>query len=215
MTIYFVPGLANDKRIFKNLAEELSEYNLVFLDHLPHLSYEETISQYAIRLIRHYPSFDVDSIIIGLSLGGLIAVEMSKILNFKKVVLLSTVKHKNELPLIIKFASKLKIYLPPLLIKSTIKTISILFNVTNRTGAEYLSKIINDSDEKHMIWAQKAVISWDNNLIPDNYLHIHGTNDEIFPISCVKPTHRIKRGTHYMVMDRAKEIASIIKSNIL
>lgn len=215
MTIYLIPGLANDKRIFRNLARELGEYNLVYLEHLPHLSHEETISQYAIRLIQRYQSFEVDSVIIGLSLGGLIAIEMSKILNFRKVILLSTVKHKNELPLIIKFASKLKIYLPPSLIKSTIKTISILFNVTNRTGAEYLSKIIKDSEEQHMVWAQKAVISWDNVLIPNNYLHIHGTSDEIFPISCVKPTHRIKKGTHYMVMDRAQEIASIIKNDIV
>lgn len=213
MTIYFVPGLANDKRIFKNLAQELSEYNLVFLEHLVHLNHEETIQQYAVRLIRHQEFFEVDSIIIGLSLGGLIAVEMAKIIKFKNIILISTVKHKNELPYLIRLASKLKIYIPPFLIKTAIKPISILLNVTNRTGADYLSKIINDHNEHHIIWAQKAVVKWNNNLIPDNYLHIHGTKDEIFPIGCVTPTHRIKGGTHYMIMDRAKEISIIIKNN--
>lgn len=212
MTIYFVPGLANDKRIFQNLAQELSEYKLVFFEHLDNLNEEETIQQYAVRLIRHQEYFDVDSIIIGLSMGGLIAIEMAKIIKFKKVVLLSTVKHRNEFPFIIRMASKYKIHLPPFLIKSTIKPISLLFNVTNRVGADFLSKIINDSNEKHIIWAQKAVVKWKNNLIPYNYIHIHGTHDEIFPISCVKPTHIIKKGTHYMVMDRAKEIAAILKS---
>lgn len=214
MTIYFVPGLANDKRIFKNLAEELKDYKLVFLEHLEILHYEETLPQYAARLINHHKFFDSDSIIIGLSLGGLIATEMSKILNFKKVFLISSVKHKSEFPPIIRLASKLNIILPPKLIKGTIKPISILLNVTNRTGAEYVSKIIRDSNEEHMIWAQKAVSKWENNLIPNNYIHIHGTNDEIFPMAYVKPSHKIEKGTHYMVMDRAKEISEIIKNNI-
>lgn len=214
MTIYFVPGLANDKRIFKNLAQELSHHNLVFLEHLVHLDHEETIQEYAIRMIRHQEFFDVDSIIIGLSLGGLIATEIAKIIKFKKVILISTVKHKNELPYLIRLASKLKIHIPAVLIKATIKPISILLNVTNRTGADYLSKIINDSNDQHIIWAQKAVAKWNNKLIPDNYLHIHGTKDEIFPINCVSPSHRIIDGTHYMIMDRAKEISSIILENI-
>lgn len=214
MTIYFVPGLANDKRIFKNLAEELKEHKLVFLEHLEILNYEETLIQYAARLINHHKFFDVDSVIIGMSLGGLIAIEMSKILHFKKIFLISTVKHKSEFPLIIRLAFKLGIYLPPRLIKSTIRPISLLFKATNKAGSEYLSKIINDSNEEHMIWAQKAVVKWDNNLIPDNYIHIHGTNDEIFPIKYVKPSHKIEKGTHYMIMDRAKEISDIIKNNI-
>ena len=65
MTIYFVPGLANDKRIFKNLSEELKDYNLVFLEHLEISQLEETISQYAVRLIQHHKFFDVESVIVG------------------------------------------------------------------------------------------------------------------------------------------------------
>ncbi len=211
MTIYLVPGLANDKRIFKNLSEELKEYNLVYLEHLQPLDEDETIPEYAFRLIQHQQFFDEDSVIIGLSLGGIIATEMAKIISFKKVILLSTIKHYNEIPPLIRLASKLKIYLPPQLIKNTVKPISILLGVTNLTGADYISKIINDSNERHIVWVQKAIVKWNNNLIPDNYIHIHGTKDEIFPIWSVKPSHRIKGGTHYMVMDRAKEVGEIIR----
>jgi esterase/lipase len=214
MTIYLVPGLANDKRIFKNLIEHLKDYKIVVLEHIPHESSNESIKDYAMRLIQHQEYLDVESIVVGMSIGGLIDIEMAKIIHFKKVFLISTVKHKSEFPLIIRLGSKLKIHLPPKLIKYTIKPISILLKATNRTGAEYISKIINDSNDEHIIWAQKAVVKWDNNLIPDNYIHIHGTKDEIFPIKCVKPTHKIENGTHYMVMDRSKEISEIIKKEI-
>ena len=214
MTIYLIPGLATDRRIFKNLINELKDYNLVFLEHLPVKNLEESLSQYALRVIQQQNYFDVDSILIGMSLGGLIAIEMAKILDFKKVILISTIKHKTELPPIIRFAKNFNIYLPPFIIKSTIKPISLLLGVTNKTGAEFLSKIINDSNESHIIWAQKAVLKWNNNLIPNQYIHIHGTHDEIFPMRWVKPSHRIEGGNHYMIMDRAKEIADIIKTQI-
>ena len=94
MTIYLIPGLATDRRIFKNLESELKDFKLVFLEHLPVKNLEESLSQYALRVIQHQKYFDVDSVLIGMSLGGLIAIEMAKILDFKKVFLISTIKHK-------------------------------------------------------------------------------------------------------------------------
>lgn len=214
MTIYLVPGLANDKRIFKNLSEYLSDYNLVYLEHLPTTDLDETIEQYVNRLIMHYGDFDENSVIIGMSLGGIIANELSKKIKFRRVVLISTVKHKSELPLLIRAAKKFNIHIPPILIKSSIKPISIFLGVTNSDGADFIHKMINDANEEHIIWAQRAAAKWENRLIPDNYIHIHGTNDEIFPFKYIKPTHKIEGGTHYMIMDRAGEISDIIKNNI-
>lgn len=214
MTIYLVPGLANDKRIFKNLSEYLSDYNLVYLEHLPTTDLDETIEQYVNRLIMDYGDFDENSVIIGMSLGGIIATELSKKIKFRRVVLISTVKHKSELPLLIRAAKKFNIHIPPILIKSSIKPISIFLGVTNSDGADYIHKMINDANEEHIIWAQRAAAKWENRLIPDNYIHIHGTNDEIFPFKYIKPTHKIEAGTHYMIMDRAGEISEIIKNNI-
>ncbi len=214
MTIYLVPGLGNDKRIFKNLIEYFQDYKLEILEHLPFLSLEETLEEYSKRLVQKVGQFDEDSIIIGFSLGGLIATEMSKIINFKKVILISTVKHKLELPTVIRVASKFNFQIPASFIKKAIGSISLMLGVTDRVGANYISEIIGDADSQHIIWAQKAASSWNNILIPDNYIHIHGTRDEIFPINFVKASHIIKLGTHYMVMDRAEEIANIIKSEI-
>lgn len=214
MTIYLVPGLANDRRIFKNLSEELKDHDLIFLEHLEPINQEETISEYAVRLIKHHGEFIEDSIIIGFSLGGLISIEMAKIIKFKRIILISTIKHKSEFHPLIKAASNFQIHLPAPLIKNTIKHVALLLGVTNSDGANFISQIVNDSNEQHIVWAQKAASKWENRLIPDNYIHIHGTKDEIFPINYVKPSHKIVDGTHFMIMDRAKEVAQIIKSFI-
>ena len=213
LKIYCVPGLANDKRMFDNLAPLLLSQNISFLEHLEPSHPKESIKAYTKRLSKTIENFDENSVIIGMSLGGIIAVELSKILPMKKVFLVSTIKHPSEFPWQIKLLRNLpldKVQFPAWLIKSTIKPISWLLNVTNQKGREHLYSMINAADERHIAWAQFAAANWDNKLIPNHYIHIHGTKDEIFPATNVKASHFIEGGNHYMIMDRAKEIASII-----
>ena len=46
---------------------------------------------------------------------------------------------------------------------------------------------------------------------PPDCVHIHGSKDELFPLNRMAPTHIIQRGNHYMVMDRAEEVARGVK----
>ncbi len=213
MRIYCIPGLANDKRMFQNLVPFLSHKDIVYLEHIPPLHKKESMSSYAQRLSDTIESFDENSLVIGMSLGGIIAVELSKILSFKKVILISTIKHPNEFPWQIKMLKNLpldKLQFPPWMIKKSIRPIARILGVSNETGIHHLSTQINEANEEHIIWAQYAAGKWDNRLIPNHYIHIHGTHDEIFPLQYVRPTHIIQGGNHYMIMDRAEEIAQII-----
>jgi hypothetical protein len=74
--------------------------------------------------------------------------------------------------------------------------------------------MIDAASEDHIAWAQYAAANWDNRLIPNNYVHIHGTKDEIFPAAYVKASHFIEGGNHYMIMERAKEVAQIINTEL-
>ena len=97
-----MPGLAAGPEIFENI--ELSEdyYELHYLNWLKPLSIEETIANYAMRMseeIKHK-----NPVLIGVSFGGIIVQEMSKHLNLKKLIIVSSVKTKNELPSKMKLA---------------------------------------------------------------------------------------------------------------
>jgi esterase/lipase len=217
MKIYCVPGLANDKRMFENLAPLLLSQNIEFLEHLEPAHPKESMREYARRLSMSIENFEEDSVIIGMSLGGIISVELSKIFPMKKVFLISTIKHPNEFPWQIRLLRTLpldKVQLPAWLIRKTVKPMTWLLGVTNMKGRNHIQSMIDDACERHIAWAQFAAANWDNNLIPNNYIHIHGTKDEIFPAAYVRASHFIEGGNHYMIMDRAQEIAHIINSEL-
>jgi pimeloyl-ACP methyl ester carboxylesterase len=217
MKIYCVPGLANDKRVFDNLCPLLISQDVTFLEHITPASPTESIKDYARRLSEKITDFQEDSVIIGMSLGGIISVELSKILPMKKVFLISTIKHPNEFPWQIKMLKNLpldKVQIPAWLIRKSLKPVAWLLGVTNSTGRDHIQSMIDSATEEHIAWAQYAAANWDNRLIPNHYVHIHGTKDEIFPAAYVRASHFIEGGNHYMIMERAKEIAQIINSEL-
>jgi pimeloyl-ACP methyl ester carboxylesterase len=217
LRVYCVPGLANDKRMFDNLAPLLKSQDIHFLEHLEPAHPKETMTEYARRLSMTIDHHDENSVIIGMSLGGIISVELSKILPMKKVFLVSTIKHPSELPWQVKLLRNLpldKVKIPAWLIRKGVKPITWLMGVTDAKGRHHISSMIQDADDRHIAWAQWAAANWDNNLIPDNYIHIHGTKDEIFPASQVKASHFIEGANHYMIMDRADDVAQIINSEL-
>ncbi len=217
LRVYCVPGLANDKRMFDNLAPLLLSQDIHFLEHLDPIHPKETISEYARRLSMNIDTHDENSVVIGMSLGGIISVELSKVLPMKKVFLVSTIKHPSELPWQIKLLKNLpldKVQIPAWLLRKSVKPVTWLMGVTNSRGRDHIASMIHDADDQHIAWAQWAAANWDNDLIPDNYVHIHGTKDEIFPASQVKASHFIEGGNHYMIMDRAQEVAHIINKEL-
>ena len=62
----------------------------------------------------------------------------------------------------------------------------------------------------YMNWAINEILNWQNDWQPSGLYHIHGDADKIFPIQNTKPTHVIKGGGHFMIMNRADEVSGFI-----
>jgi hypothetical protein len=54
------------------------------------------------------------------------------------------------------------------------------------------------------------VMKWRNEEIPANLIHIHGSNDEVFPIRYVKPAYVLKGG-HLLVFHHANEVNKLLE----
>ena len=106
--IYFMPGLAAGPEIFKKLTLDKECYDFHYLEWIEPLSLDETLPSYAYRmseLIKHS-----NIILIGVSFGGILVQEISKIINVKKLIIISSVKSNQEFPNRIKLAKKSKVY---------------------------------------------------------------------------------------------------------
>src|SRR5687768_12603951 len=95
--VYFISGLGADERAFSFL--DLGFCEPVFIPWVRPLE-GETVPAYAVRLKERIP--EDFPIIVGLSFGGMVAVEIGKAFPCKKIVLLSSAKTQKEIPFYLK-----------------------------------------------------------------------------------------------------------------
>lgn len=211
--IYVLSGLGADKRVFKYL--DFSSCEVTFIDWIIPLD-KETIEEYAKRLSKQITS--PKPIIIGLSFGGMMAVEIGKLLETEKIIVIASAKTKNEIPFYYKLAGSLKLHklLPTKLMKQANIFSYWLFGISSTEDKKLLSAILHDTDEAFLKWAIEIIVTWKNNYIPINTKHIHGTWDRILPIRFVKCDIRIQSGGHFMTINKFEqlnvEINKLIKS---
>ena len=206
--IYCISGLGADQRVFSEL--KFKGYQLVYLDWLPP-NKRESLADYAQRLAANIE--DQEPILIGLSFGGMVATEIAKQIEVKKAILISTIKITPENPWYFRAFSWLPIHrLIPFksLLWLVYWLINWFFSLETTEERKLLKAILIDTDAKFLKWAINQAILWQNEIIPDNIYHIHGTGDRIFPLTFVEPDITIDKGGHFMIMNRANKISQII-----
>lgn len=211
MNIYCISGFGADQRIFKYLDfNGNSPVAIRWIKPLP----GEPISGYAKRLVKDIS--DSDPVLIGVSFGGMMAIEISKIIPVKKVILISSIKNQHEKPLYFRLASGF--YLDKIIPLKPYKflesfenrNLSVKTEEQRKLAAEYRENI----DMDYSKWAIHTILNWKNEYIPPNMIHIHGSADHIFPLRYVHPDFIIPGGGHLMIMNEAPEINTILNSEI-
>jgi len=207
--IYFISGLGADERIFQWLRYD--GYRPV---HIPWVSPNrgESVEDYAKRLIEKIE--DERPIIVGLSFGGIIAVEIAKQIAVEKVILLSSAKSTLEIPYYFKLFRWLPIH-RALPFKSLLWAFYWLaYWLFDPEGTEQkllLKTVLIETDPHFLKWALHKVVVWKNKEIPDTIVQVHGRRDRIFPLKFVTPDYTIENSGHLMVMTRAEEVSELIE----
>ncbi len=204
---YLLSGLGADGTVFQYLDFEGVEVE--YMEWLPPLP-KETLPAYAKRMTQKITT--PHPILVGLSFGGMVAMEIAKQIPVKKVVLISSAKERKELPWFYRFSAKLKLQkiLPYTLIKRTNGFTYWLFGATSAHEKALLKEIFRKTPTTFLKWAINAILTWKNTEISTHILHIHGDKDRILPYKNVKDTLCITGGGHSMIVNKAHEIAPLI-----
>jgi len=213
MTLYFISGLGADKRVFDKLTLP-EKYKVKHITWIAPIK-NEPIEKYAKRL-----STDIDSsepfCLIGLSFGGIMAIEIAKILSPKQTIIISSVSNHKQLPwyFIIPKILNLHVLIPTKLLKSANAIAFWAFGVKSIEDQKLLKQILNDTDVHFLRWALSKIINWKNEIVIENLSQMHGSSDNIFPIRYIKPDKTIKNGGHFMVFNMASEISAILTEKL-
>lgn len=207
--IFLISGLGADTRLYNNI--DLLDNEVVPVDWIEP-SVTDTLTTYAQKLIHQYHITN-GSIVIGTSLGGMIAIEIARQVSLNKVILISSIKTINEAPWYFKAFRTLPLYKP--MSGQVLKKMGFLMRpIFRKFTADDLwvfEDMLKKSSPKFIKWAVNAVLAWTNETVPSNVYHLIGDKDMVFSYKHIKDATIIKDGTHIMVFDKAKQINKILK----
>ncbi|HLO46082.1 MAG TPA: alpha/beta hydrolase [Leadbetterella sp.] len=185
------------------------EFSPTFIKWIPPTK-DESIETYASRILGQIHS--PNPILIGLSFGGIMAVEVAKLIETEKVIVIASAKTKSEIPFYFRFIGKLRLLnlVPVSFLKKYNFITSWFFGAKKDSERTLLKQILKDTDPVFLKWSLEKVIFWENNDELRNIFHIHGTHDRILPIKFVKSDIHIKNGGHFMTLSHSEEISKIL-----
>lgn len=195
--IYIISGLGADERVFQLL--DLSAYEVIYIRWiLPEQN--ESIEHYAERLLPQITS--PKPIIIGLSFGGMMAIEISKFIATEKIILLSSAKTKHEIPYYLRFLGFFGIdkLVPVAVLRQSNFIVNWFFGVKRNFEKQLLKQVLKEMNPVFLKWAIHKVLRWQNTFIPQNLYHLHGKSDHLLPIRFVQANEQIANGGHFMVL---------------
>jgi predicted esterase YcpF (UPF0227 family) len=201
--VYFMPGMAANPSIFENIKLPEQQFQMHLLEWIiPDKN--ETLQDYAKRIttkIEHQ-----NPVLIGVSFGGILVQEMCKLIECKKVIVISSVKSKHELPKRLKVLKVTKAYkiLPTQLIANIDHLAKFVFGKTINKRIELYQKYLSVRDKSYLDWAIKQIIFWEQEHPDPKTIFIQGDNDLVFPHTCQRNCIVIKGGTHIMIINKFK-----------
>ncbi|WP_100612644.1 alpha/beta hydrolase [Confluentibacter lentus] len=212
--VYFMPGMAASPKIFEYIKLPENQFQIHYLEWLLPVD-NESITGYALRISKNIKHDNVA--LIGVSFGGVIVQEISKHINLRKLIIISSVKSLYELPKHMQLAKMTMAYklLPTQLVGNIDLFAKYAFgtNVTKRL--DLYKKYLSVNDSRYLSWAIKNMICWNQEVPSPDIIHIHGENDTVFPIKNIKDCITIKNGSHIMIINKYKWFNEHLPSLIL
>ncbi|MGK0294285.1 MAG: pimeloyl-ACP methyl ester carboxylesterase [Ulvibacter sp.] len=207
--VYFVPGLAAGKEIFRNILLPKTQYQTNVLEWLIPAK-NEALSTYSARMASLVK--EPNAVLVGVSFGGVIAQEMSVFLDLRRLIIISSIKTRNELPQRLKIAAKTLVYklVPTSLVLSTSDLTKFAIGPKTAKRLKLYQEYLHVRDKRYLDWAIEQMVTWKRNEEIEGVVHLHGDSDLIFPIKNISNCIQIKGGTHIMLLNKGSLITRIL-----
>ncbi|MBO3270072.1 alpha/beta fold hydrolase [Hymenobacter defluvii] len=208
MKVYLLPGLGADERIFRYLQPRLHAETQV----LPWLTPEprETLPHYVARMAERVAT-DEHCLLVGVSFGGVVALEMCRLRPLARPVLISSIPDADCLPPLLRIIRNTGVYklVPPQLLKLLPRVGQWYFDISNGEAYQLFREILRDMEPVYTRWAIHRLLHWDSTDIGQG-VQILGTRDRVFPPGPSSVDYLIPGGGHFMVLTHAEEISVIL-----
>ncbi len=212
--LVLIPGLGADARVF---GPQLRAFPDAIAPAWIEPARRESLASYAQRMAA---GIDASSplVLAGLSLGGMLALEMARHLPARRVVLIASCTHPSAVRRVMR-AIEIAGRLWPLWSAEWIK--SLAPPVMGRGGTvppesrRVLIDMIRDTPADFIRWGGRAIFEWPGRADPGvPVAHIHGARDWVIPMKRVRPTRIVPGGSHVLNLSHPDEVTRFLKENL-
>ncbi len=207
--VYFVPGLAAGKEIFRNINLPQDQFEVHYLEWLiPEKN--ESIAQYAQRMASRVTK--ENAVLIGVSFGGVVVQEMASFLKLQHLIIISSITCRQQMPLRLKLASTTKAYkLVPTSLATTVDDFTTFaIGPRSKKRLRLYNEYLSVRDKDYLDWAIKQMVEWKRELPDPKVVHIHGDLDAVFPIKYIQQAQILEGGTHVMILNKGSKVSKML-----
>lgn len=203
MRTIILPGMGANSNMYPK--EQYKHLENVTFINWPRYEEENSLTQVAHKIIKLH-KIDNNTVIGGSSLGGMVAIEIGKIVNCKKVILIGSATTPEFINPLLKRLSNFAQITP-------IKLIQLFTGKVNQITQSELFGMFEKSEEQFIKAMCKALFKWEGiNGYNGQVHHIHGEKDlVIFPPE--KNVTIISKGGHLISMSHSNVVANFINEN--
>lgn len=198
---FLIPGTGGTAELF-------SEYRFPFpfraISFPRPASLKMSMREYAEQLVEHHGIASGDTL-VGMSLGGMLACEISKTLAIPQLVLISSGTRREHISPLLR---RLEFFGPRM-------PFAWLQSLPTPPASQFRRRLIRmfrEVDPAFLNWACTVAPQWDGMEGHQNLTQIHGDWDPVFPFSYQEERihYRLRRAAHLAVLERQKEVNQIL-----
>jgi len=213
-TVYLIPGQGGDERLFNNLQIDPA-YTV------KHIEFElpkegSDMPAYAKQLSQQVDTTE-NYILVGVSLGGMLAVEMSEILLPEKTIIISSAKNANDLPRKLLIQQKVPIYkaVSGKVARWGAFVMQPIVEYDRNKEKETFKAMLTDKDPEFLARTIPMIINWERKENKSEIIQIHGDRDNTIPIKNVNCDYLVEDGSHMMVLTDGEKISKIVNEVLI
>ncbi len=204
--VYLVPAPDMDERAID--AVQFDDFEIVRVS-LPPLTQNTDLDTYIAQLTTQIR--DPNPILIGFCYGGLLAIEIGKRMDTSKIVIVSGIKDRAEIPLSRRLIAMAFLCLPSRMATAFGCSLSFTLNQLLRLPVKIPRIWLKNSQNKFIV---KHALGFNPSDTDSDIVRIHGENDRVVPLRKRSNVTVIKDAGHFMFVTKRKEMLRVIAEEI-
>ena len=214
MRVFLITGFGLDKRAFALL--QLPPEPYVLVDLIP-VKKGETLPKYALRLSRELGVQEGD-IVGGVSLGGMLALEMAKTIPVLGVILIASCIHPRFIKRRFLSFAPLAPYLPDFLVRKIFALIPAILKwqkMLSPSGQALLADIMGNFPPALLRSLPPMILYWRGCQPPKRFRHIHAACDWLINVGGPPESLKIIPGqNHLITVSHPEEVRTFVLETV-